>query len=108
MDSPDVAGPVLEEFHRDLTRIHTFLGTFPTIERFLRQDEVLCRRVLDVGCGGGDLLRYLRRRMGIEPIGVDMKPAAADDIRMIQADATIERLPEADAAVSSLVAHHLT
>jgi SAM-dependent methyltransferase len=108
MDSPDVAGPALDEFHRDLTRIHTFLGTFPTMERFLRQDDVSCRRVLDIGCGGGDLLRYLQRRMGVEAIGVDMKLGRADGLQIIVADATVDPLPEADVAVSSLVAHHLT
>jgi len=108
MDSPDVAGAALDEFHRDLTRIHGFLGTFPTMERFLQQDERPCRRVLDIGCGGGDLLRYLQRRLSVEPIGVDLKPGRADGIRLIQADATVDRLPEADVAVSSLVAHHLT
>jgi SAM-dependent methyltransferase len=108
MDSPDVAGPLLGEFHRDLTRIHRLLGTFPTIERFVRMDARPCRRVLDIGCGGGDLLRYLHERLGAEPIGVDLKPGPADDIRIIHADATVEPLPEADVAVSSLVAHHLT
>jgi SAM-dependent methyltransferase len=108
MDSPEVAGPALEEFHRDLARIHSFLGTFPTMERCLRQDERPCRRVLDIGCGGGDLLRYLKKRLGVEPIGVDLKPGRADGIRVIRADAAVDPLPEADVAVSSLVAHHLT
>jgi SAM-dependent methyltransferase len=108
MDSPEVAGPVLEEFHRDLTRIHGFLGTFPTMERFLRQGDGPCRRVLDIGCGGGDLLRYLHKRLGVEPIGVDLKPGRAEGIRVIQADAAVDPLPEADVAVSSLLAHHLS
>ncbi len=108
MDSPDVVGPLLDEFHRDLTRIHGMLGTFPTIERFLREDRPPCRRVLDIGCGGGDLLRYLQRRMGVEAVGVDLKPGRTDGLPIIQADATVERLPEADVAVSSLVAHHLS
>jgi len=108
MDSPDVVGPVLEKFHRDLGRVHALLGSFPTIERFLRADEEPVRRVLDIGCGGGALLDYLRRRMGVEVIGVDRKPGHTADVPIIAADATTDLLPEADVAVSSLVAHHLT
>ena len=108
MDSPHVVGPVLEKFHRDLGRVHALLGSFPTIERFLRADEQPVRRVLDIGCGGGALLDYLRRRMGVEVIGVDQKPGHTTDVPIIAADATTDRLPEADVAVSSLVAHHLT
>jgi SAM-dependent methyltransferase len=108
MDSPDVVGPVLEKFHRDLGRVHALLGSFPTIERFLREDDWPVRRVLDIGCGGGALLEYLRRRMGVEVIGVDSKPGHTADVPIVQADATTDPLPEADVAVSSLVAHHLT
>ncbi len=108
MDSPETVGPVLGEFHRDLARIHGLLGTFPTIERFLRQDPEPVRSVLDIGCGGGALLLYLRRRMGVEVIGVDPKPGEMPGVQVIEADAITSRLPEADVAVSSLVSHHLT
>jgi SAM-dependent methyltransferase len=108
MDSPDVAGPVLEKFHRDLQRVHSLLGSFHTIERFLKRNDTPVRRVLDIGCGGGALLAYLRDRMGVEVIGVDRKPLNNPGIPIIQADAIAERLPEADVAVSSLLAHHLT
>jgi len=108
MDSAEVVGPVLEKFHRDLARIHSLLGSFPTIERFLRNDDRPVRRVLDIGCGGGALLDYLRRKMGVEVIGVDRKPGRATGVPIISSDAITERLPEADVAVSSLMAHHLT
>jgi len=108
MDSPDVVGQVLEKFHRDLARVHWLLGSFPTIERFIRRDDQAVRRVLDIGCGGGALLDYLRRRMGVEVIGIDRKPGSTTDVPIIAADAISDRLPDADIAVSSLVAHHLT
>jgi SAM-dependent methyltransferase len=108
MDSEDVVGPVLERFHRDLARVHWLLGSFPTIERFLRRDERPVRRVLDIGCGGGALLAYLRERMAVEVIGVDRKPGLTTDVPMVAADAVHDPLPEADVAVSSMVAHHLT
>lgn len=108
MDSPDVTGPVLDKFHRDLHFVHKCLGTFPTIERFIREDDRPVRRVIDIGCGGGALLEYLRARLGVEVIGIDRKPPDIAGIPMIAADAITERLPEADIAVCSLVAHHLT
>lgn len=108
MDDPSVQGPVLEKFHRDLARVHKLLGSFPTIERTIRKDDEPVRRIIDIGCGGGDLLRFLRRRMNVEVIGIDQKPGREIDIPIISADAITDPLPEADIAVSSFVAHHLT
>ena len=108
MDSPDVSGPVLDRFHRDLNFVNRCLGTFPTIERFIRNDDQPVRRVLDIGCGGGALLEYLRARMNVEVVGVDRKPPANARVRIIEADAVTGKLPEADVAVCTLTAHHLT
>ncbi|MEP6716188.1 MAG: methyltransferase domain-containing protein [Terriglobia bacterium] len=105
MDSPDVTGPLLDKFHRDLARVHGLLGSFPTLERFLRQDELPVRSVLDIGCGGGALMDYLRRRMGVRAIGVDPKPGGPG---ILPLNAVTDPLPHADVAISSLVAHHLT
>ena len=46
--------------------------------------------------------------MGVEVTGIDLKPGQPNDISVIVADATTEPLPNADVAISSLVAHHLT
>ena len=108
MDSDAIVGPVLDRFHRDLARVNRMLGSFQTIERFVRKDSQPIKRVLDIGCGGGDLLVYLRGKMGVEVTGIDLKPGFTNDVPVIVADATRERLPEADVAISSLVAHHLT
>jgi SAM-dependent methyltransferase len=108
MDSPDVKGPVLDKFHRDLNFVNKCLGTFPTIERFVRKDDKPVRRILDIGCGGGALLEYLQRRLKVEVVGVDKKPPERANVKIIAADAVSEPLPEADVAVCSLTAHHLT
>jgi len=108
MDSPDVKGPVLDKFHRDLNFVNKCLGTFPTIERFIRNDDKPVRRIIDIGCGGGALLEYLHRRLGVEVIGIDQKPPETSNVPIIAADAVTEPLPDADIAVCSLLAHHLT
>ena len=108
MDSPAVNGPVLEKFHRDLERVHFLLGSYPTLARFIRNDALSVRSVLDIGCGGGALLVYLRRKLGVEVTGIDPKPGHSDEVNIIAADAITERLPVADVAVCSFVAHHLT
>jgi SAM-dependent methyltransferase len=108
MDFVEASSDVLDKFHRDLERVHRLLGSFPTMERFLRANPRPVRRVLDIGCGGGALLAYLRDRMGVEVIGVDPSPGHTADVPMVQLDAVRNPLPEADVAISSLVAHHLT
>jgi SAM-dependent methyltransferase len=108
MDSPDVRGPILDKFHHDLNFVNKCLGTFSTIERFIRNDDKPVRRVIDIGCGGGALLEYLRTRMGVEVIGIDRKPGTSAKVPIIAADAITAPLPEADVAVCSLTAHHLT
>ncbi len=108
MDSPDVKGPVLDKFHHDLNFIHKCLGTFPTIGRFIRKDDKPVRRILDIGCGGGALLEYLQEHLGVEVVGIDQKPPDNANVPIVAADAVSERLPDADIAVCSLLAHHLT
>jgi SAM-dependent methyltransferase len=108
MDAPDFPASKLADVHRDLAKIHRMLGSFPTIERFLRKDDQPVKSVIDIGCGDGALLRYLKDRMQIKVIGVDPMPGPLTDIPIISADATCDPLPEADVAVSLLVSHHLT
>ena len=108
MDSPEINGPILETFHRDLIFVNRALGTFGTIERFLRKSDPRVRSVLDIGCGSGALLDHLRRHLNVEVVGVDLKPWPMAPVPVVTANAITERLPEADAAVTTLMAHHLT
>ncbi|HWE50164.1 MAG TPA: methyltransferase domain-containing protein [Bryobacteraceae bacterium] len=108
MDNPGIEGPILDKFHRDLNRVHRLLGSYPTIERFIRKDKQPVRSVIDIGCGGGALLDYLRRRLQVEVTGIDQKPGTASDIPIIAANAITDPLPSADVAVSSFVSHHLS
>jgi SAM-dependent methyltransferase len=108
MDSPDIPLATLEQFHRDLKRVHSLLGTFSTVRRFLKRDSQPVSHVLDVGCGGGSLLKYLRRSMNMQITGVDRVPPPGLDFPFVAADACRDTLPPADVAVSTMVAHHLT
>ena len=83
-------------------------GAFPPSSDLFVTTIGRCGGVLDIGCGGGALLDYLRQQHGVEVIGIDRKPPASADVPIIAADAVTEPLPEADVAVCSLVAHHLT
>ena len=80
-------------------------------------------RILDVGCGGGDLLREIagwaaNRRVEVSLTGIDLNPHAAraaedfaspgETITFLTADAFLYRpAAPADVIVSSLFTHHL-
>ena len=96
--------------HRDLTRIHRLLGDTRAIVSALRRDPLPVRRVLDVGCGRGGVLRHVRTELGVEVVGVDLQRPAntAWPVSIIRADAVRDCLPSADVAFSMYLAHHLT
>jgi SAM-dependent methyltransferase len=96
--------------HRDLTRIHRMLGDTRTIVAALRRDPLPVRRVLDVGCGQGGVLRDIRSRLRVDTIGVDLKPPVELNVpfSIIRADAVSDGLPAADVAFSMYLGHHLS
>jgi len=61
------------------------------------------------GCGQGALLVEIRKRLGAEVIGFDLRPAPSDSpVPIIAGNAVTYRLPEADVTVCVVTAHHLS
>jgi 2-polyprenyl-3-methyl-5-hydroxy-6-metoxy-1,4-benzoquinol methylase len=110
MDRPDQPPELARKFHRDLKVVHRLMGNWSTLVARLRNGH-RPESVIDIGCGDGALLVYLRRTLSLRSVtGVDLKPPerAVGGVRVIAADATRDPLPAADAAVSVMVLHHLT
>jgi SAM-dependent methyltransferase len=95
--------------YRQLARIHRYLGDTRAIVTAIREDPLPVRRVLDIGCARGGVLKEIQRRLGVEAIGIDLKLPPADDRPplIIAANAISDRLPAADIAFSMHVGHHL-
>ncbi len=94
--------------YRQLALLHLWLGDTAAIITALRRDRLPVRRVLDIGCAGGQVLEIVARRLGLEAVGVDLKPPRARaPVRILEADAVHDPLPEADVAISLHTAHHL-
>jgi SAM-dependent methyltransferase len=100
----------MELVHRDLARTNHWLGNTSAIIRRLHQNPFPLRRVLDIGCGHGAILREIRRELNVDVVGVDLQPPATAvcGVPIIRANGVAERLPEADAAICVLMAHHLS
>jgi SAM-dependent methyltransferase len=65
--------------------------------------------VLDIGCGQGALLEEIRRRMSVEVVGFDLRPAPPHaPVPIFQGNAVSDPLPAADVAVCVVMAHHLS
>lgn len=109
LDEPDVSDDLVSRAYRDLAGIHRWLGDTRLICRAIRRDPLPVRRILDVGCATGLVLEDLRRKLGVEAIGVDLapRPSIASSVEILQADAVRDRLPRADVAFSMYMGHHL-
>ena len=109
LDAGGLPPEMLERVHRALSMTHRLLGNHAAVLRALRRDGQPVRRVLDIGCGHGGLLEKVRRQMGAEVLGVDLRPpeGGAGEFPILKLDAVREALPRADVAVSLCMVHHL-
>jgi SAM-dependent methyltransferase len=99
---------LLAQVHHGLSRTHKILGNHAAIVRALRRDPEAVNRVLDIGCGHGGLMEIIRRQIGADVVGVDLRPPMAGaGLPILKLDAVREVLPQADVAVSVCLVHHL-
>lgn len=118
MDDPAVDAVELDDVLDVLDRTNRFFGSDRALFRAVRRFGEI-ESVLDIGCGGGGFLRFLRERTANRPprlMGLDFSPfvverarrSHADGFEFIRADA--RAIPLADASVdivtSSLFLHH--
>jgi SAM-dependent methyltransferase len=110
LDEPDVPDALADHAYGQLTRIHRYLGDTAFIVRAIRCDPLPVRRVLDIGCAAGGVLREIRQKLRVETVGVDMVPRGSRDVRLpiIRADAVRDPLPNVDLAFSMYLGHHLS
>jgi SAM-dependent methyltransferase len=105
----DIPEDLVDQTYRQLTRIHRFLGDTASVIAALRRDPLPVRRVMDVGCANGGVLLDIRRKLGVEVVGVDIRPPKTVGLPfpILRADAVRDRLPHADVAFSMYLGHHL-
>ena len=127
LDQLELGGETLNQTLRELSLINRLLGNHLAIRRAvwrqLRQFPSRHWRIIDLGCGGGDVLRMLYRfcqKKGVKAdfIGIDGNPYSlqfaqsveANRISYVQADILQPhfQLPKCDLLVSSHFLYHLS
>jgi SAM-dependent methyltransferase len=109
LDDPSLPVEVVAEAYEALARTHRWLGNTAAILRRLRNSQPPVRSVLDIGCGQGALLLEIRRRLGVEVVGFDLRPAPESaPVPILMGDAVVDPLPSADVALAVCMAHHLS
>ena len=107
IDDPGLPESELERAYHDLMRTHRWLGNTAAILAALERNPFPVSRVLDIGCGHGGLLLEIRKRLGAEIVGVDLRPFSRARVPVICADAVREPLPPSDVAIAVCLVHHL-
>jgi len=109
LDGPGLPDLVIARAYRDIARIHGWLGDTDYVVRAIRCDPLPVRRVMDIGCATGLVLKDVQRRLRVEGIGVEINPhpAIAAPVTIVKADASRDPLPPADIAYCMCLGHHL-
>jgi len=109
LDGENVPEETVNRAYAHITLVHKALGNVRTLRRALERHSRPLGRVLDIGCGRGELLFEIQRRFGVEGVGVDLRgpEPIAPAIRIIRANAVWTRLPECDVAIAVCLIHHL-
>jgi len=94
--------------YRELTTIHRLVGNTSYLISALRRNPYPVKRILDVGCGHGGLLKEISKRLKVEGLGVDISPPKLSAVPILKADAAFDPLPKADVAFPTYVAHHVS
>ena len=108
LEDPSLPEDVVAKAYSDLARTQRFLGNSAAVFRCLRKSPVPIRSVLDLGCGQGALLEQIRDQLGVDVIGVDLRPApSGGSVPILTANAAVDPLPSADVALAVCLVHHL-
>jgi 2-polyprenyl-3-methyl-5-hydroxy-6-metoxy-1,4-benzoquinol methylase len=109
LEDPSLPADVVAAAYRDLTRTQRFLGNTRAIFRQLRKIQEPVHLVVDIGCGQGQLLQEIHKKLDVDVIGFDLRPApASSPIPILTGDAAVDPLPSADVALAVCIIHHLS
>lgn len=112
LDGDNVPEEQAARVYREITAIHRLLGDTRCLVQALRRDPLPIRSILDIGCGQGGVLEHVTKTLAVPGIGVDIvTPLPSRSLTsqpIIQANAVRDALPQADVAIATHLAHHLT
>lgn len=108
LEDPSLPDDVVAKAYRDLARTQRLLGNTAVIFRLLRQSPEPIGSVLDIGCGQGALLEEIHRKLGVQVVGFDLRPApSSNSVPILAGNAAADPLPRADVALAVCLIHHL-